>query len=163
MASGHVNRTNRPNTWLHRPSLRRDDSSCQPGAVHTWHIRTQCHWPSDGQELGQSLRRYDLGDNWVGDREGRAGHSSRQRGQLNAGTLDVCNDDLVRERPPDGVEIYMLLKRLEIACLKRPHQDENVVWRLSRVAQPGQRQNTDGKYRLAHASSGSKRQDADTA
>jgi hypothetical protein len=38
MASGHVNRTNRPNTWLHRPSLRRDDSSCQPGAVHTWHI-----------------------------------------------------------------------------------------------------------------------------
>jgi hypothetical protein len=32
MASGHVNRTNRPNTWLHRPSLRRDDSPCQPGA-----------------------------------------------------------------------------------------------------------------------------------
>jgi len=29
MASGHVNRTNRPNTWLHRPSLRRDDSSCE--------------------------------------------------------------------------------------------------------------------------------------
>src|SRR5215471_4794662 len=38
MASGHVNRTNRPNTWLHRPSLRREDSPCQPGAVHTWHI-----------------------------------------------------------------------------------------------------------------------------
>jgi hypothetical protein len=38
MASGHVNRTNRPNTWLHRPSLRRDDSPCQPGAVHTWHV-----------------------------------------------------------------------------------------------------------------------------
>src|SRR6516225_463987 len=37
MASGHVNRTNRPNTWLHRPSLRREDSSCQLGAVHTWH------------------------------------------------------------------------------------------------------------------------------
>ena len=36
MASGHVNRTNRPNTWLHRPSLRREDSPCQPGAVHTW-------------------------------------------------------------------------------------------------------------------------------
>src|SRR5262252_9486971 len=36
MASGHVNRTNRPNTWLHRPSLRREDSLCQPGAVHTW-------------------------------------------------------------------------------------------------------------------------------
>jgi hypothetical protein len=37
MASGHVNRTNRPNTWLHRPSLRREDSPCQLGAVHTWH------------------------------------------------------------------------------------------------------------------------------
>jgi hypothetical protein len=37
MASGHVNRTNRPNTWLHRPSLRREESSCHPGAVHTWH------------------------------------------------------------------------------------------------------------------------------
>jgi hypothetical protein len=36
MASGHVNRDKRPNTWLHRPSLRREDSSCQPGAVHTW-------------------------------------------------------------------------------------------------------------------------------
>src|SRR5262245_12294798 len=40
MASGHVNRTNRPNTWLHRPSLRREDSPCQPGAVHTWPIAT---------------------------------------------------------------------------------------------------------------------------
>jgi hypothetical protein len=38
MASGHVNRTNRPNTWLHRPTLRREDSPCQPGAVHTWPI-----------------------------------------------------------------------------------------------------------------------------
>jgi hypothetical protein len=36
MASGHVNRANRPNTWLLRPMLRREDSSCQPGAVHTW-------------------------------------------------------------------------------------------------------------------------------
>src|SRR5713101_2846526 len=38
MASGHANRANRPNTWLHRPSLRREDSPCQPGAVHTWHL-----------------------------------------------------------------------------------------------------------------------------
>jgi hypothetical protein len=37
MASGHVNRANRPNTWLHRPRLQREDSSCQLGAVHTWH------------------------------------------------------------------------------------------------------------------------------
>jgi hypothetical protein len=38
MASGHVNRAKRPNTWLHRPSLQREESSCQLGAVHTWHI-----------------------------------------------------------------------------------------------------------------------------
>ena len=25
MASGHVNRTNRPNTWLHRPATRREE------------------------------------------------------------------------------------------------------------------------------------------
>jgi hypothetical protein len=38
MASGHVNRTNRPNTWPLRPTLQSEDSSCQPGAVHTWPI-----------------------------------------------------------------------------------------------------------------------------
>ena len=38
MASGHVNRANRPNTWLHRPATRREDSPCQLGAVHTWHF-----------------------------------------------------------------------------------------------------------------------------
>jgi hypothetical protein len=37
MASGHANRINRPNTWLHRPMLRREVLTCQPGAVHTWH------------------------------------------------------------------------------------------------------------------------------
>ena len=40
MASGHVNRTQRPNTWLHRPTLRREDSPCQLGAVHTWPLST---------------------------------------------------------------------------------------------------------------------------
>ena len=37
MASGHVNRISRPNTWLHRPMLLREVLTCQPGAVHTWH------------------------------------------------------------------------------------------------------------------------------
>jgi hypothetical protein len=33
-----VNRIKRPNTWLHRPMLqKREESSCQLGAVHTWH------------------------------------------------------------------------------------------------------------------------------
>ena len=38
MASGHANRANRPNTWLHRPAMRREVLTCQPGAVHTWHL-----------------------------------------------------------------------------------------------------------------------------
>jgi hypothetical protein len=38
MASGHANRANRPNTWLHRPAMRRDVLTCQLGAVHTWHL-----------------------------------------------------------------------------------------------------------------------------
>src|SRR5215831_209002 len=37
MASGHVNRTNRPNTWLHRPACKREEKPCPLGAVHTWH------------------------------------------------------------------------------------------------------------------------------
>jgi len=37
MASGHASRINRPNTWPLRPDLRREESSCQHGAVHTWH------------------------------------------------------------------------------------------------------------------------------
>jgi len=36
MASGHEHRATRPNTWLLRPLLQSEDSSCQPGAVHTW-------------------------------------------------------------------------------------------------------------------------------
>jgi hypothetical protein len=31
MASGHVNRTKRPNTWLHRPACGREESPCQLG------------------------------------------------------------------------------------------------------------------------------------
>jgi hypothetical protein len=37
MASGHASRINRPNTWLLRPDVRRGESPCQRGAVHTWH------------------------------------------------------------------------------------------------------------------------------
>jgi hypothetical protein len=55
MASGHANRTNRPNTWPHRPSLRREESPCQLGAVHTWHqvwvalhCGYDCYWMSTG-------------------------------------------------------------------------------------------------------------------
>ena len=40
MASGHVNRINRPNTWLLRLDVRSAESPCQRGAVHTWHPST---------------------------------------------------------------------------------------------------------------------------
>src|SRR5262252_6210391 len=26
-----------PNTWLDRPTCKREEKPCQPGAVHTWH------------------------------------------------------------------------------------------------------------------------------
>src|SRR5882672_11122162 len=48
MASGHVNRIKRPNTWLHRPMLQnREESSCQTGAVHTWHLSDLPRCPRD--------------------------------------------------------------------------------------------------------------------
>ena len=38
MASGHANRANRPNTWLHRPATQHEVLTCQPGAVRSWHL-----------------------------------------------------------------------------------------------------------------------------
>jgi len=40
MASGHVNRIKRPNTWLYRPACGREESPCQLGAVP--HALRQC-------------------------------------------------------------------------------------------------------------------------
>ena len=42
MASGHEYRANRPNTWLLRPLLQSEDSSCQPGVVHTATRTDEC-------------------------------------------------------------------------------------------------------------------------
>ena len=57
MASGHVNRIYRPNTWLHRPSLRREDFSCQPGAVHTWHFSDVAARTDDVSSWGGGLKQ----------------------------------------------------------------------------------------------------------
>jgi len=54
MASGHVNRTYRPNTWQHRPSLQREESPCQPGAVHTWHETDMPQWSLYVRSWGQA-------------------------------------------------------------------------------------------------------------
>src|SRR5262249_23975527 len=57
MASGHVNRTNRPNTWLHRPTCKREEKPCQLGAVHTWHKADTAGWLSACPLLGNSGHR----------------------------------------------------------------------------------------------------------
>ena len=48
MASGPVSRTNRPNTWLLRPALRRAQSLDKPGAVHTWPFSDMARRVKDG-------------------------------------------------------------------------------------------------------------------
>ena len=54
MASGHVNRTQRPHTWLLRPDCDVQKSPCQRGAVHTWHDADEC----GDAKLPVSFRRY---------------------------------------------------------------------------------------------------------
>jgi len=56
MASGHANRANRPNTWLHRPATQREENPCQLGAVHTWHKADQSAAPLKRQQMTQSRR-----------------------------------------------------------------------------------------------------------
>jgi hypothetical protein len=51
MASGHVNRTKRPNTWLHRPACGREESPCQPGRSCRTSVADQC--PKLGVERTQ--------------------------------------------------------------------------------------------------------------
>jgi hypothetical protein len=60
MASGHVNRTNRPNTWLYRPATRREDFPCQPGAVHTWHFSGETISLSLGLLIGVKRKNWPL-------------------------------------------------------------------------------------------------------
>jgi hypothetical protein len=56
MASGHVNRTNRPNTWLHRPATRREDSPCQLGAVRVGSLRRTDSVAIEGiADIGEAL------------------------------------------------------------------------------------------------------------
>jgi hypothetical protein len=38
MASGHVNRTQRPDNGCTDQNCNREETPCQLGAVHTWHL-----------------------------------------------------------------------------------------------------------------------------
>jgi hypothetical protein len=53
MASGPLCRVNRPNTWLHRPRLQREENPCQLGAVHTWHFSDKLTAPTNVRYCGQ--------------------------------------------------------------------------------------------------------------
>jgi hypothetical protein len=54
MASRHANRANKAEHMAaHRPAMRREVLTCQPGAVHTWHISDhQSALPVEGLKLG---------------------------------------------------------------------------------------------------------------
>ena len=67
MASGHAYRVNRPNTWLLRPMLQSEDSSCQPGAVHTWPIAAPDVCDSTSA-VGESRHRIPRRIRWSTDR-----------------------------------------------------------------------------------------------
>jgi hypothetical protein len=81
MASGHVYRANRPNTWLHRPSLRREVFPCQLGAVHTWHISEVPGERSAFPVLGAKLTSGVLGATAAFDPE------------RSSGSLSCCNSE----------------------------------------------------------------------
>ena len=68
MASGHVNRVNRPNTWLLRPMLQSEDSPCQPGAVHTWPKADMTVRDSDVRFRGRADIRFKLAEFLEGTR-----------------------------------------------------------------------------------------------
>ena len=74
MASGHVNRPSRPNTWLHRPSCKREENPCQRGAVHTWHFSEVPPAASEGRSWLHSGHQQTA--------RGRAFMSSRPRSRL---------------------------------------------------------------------------------
>jgi hypothetical protein len=55
MASGHVNRTQRPNTWLHRPTLRRDPlANSEPSTHGPWSL-------GDSREVAKRTSEFSLG------------------------------------------------------------------------------------------------------
>ena len=79
MASGHVNRTNRPNTWLHRPACGREESPCQLGAVHTWHFSVP------GNVRLESVKRAKCAADMSCEDSERAGHVSGRPPTSHAG------------------------------------------------------------------------------
>jgi hypothetical protein len=59
MPSGHVNRANRPNTWLLRPTLQSENSPCQPDMAHSGDPGMSALTPLLGQS-GRKSRKVPL-------------------------------------------------------------------------------------------------------
>jgi hypothetical protein len=78
MASGHVNRTNRPNTWLHRPTCKREalPTRSRPHMAHRdVSLRFQCLAALRGEaDIPRTSRANRSVENDSGADLGFAGH-----------------------------------------------------------------------------------------
>src|SRR5499427_10360932 len=99
MASGHVNRANRPNTWVHRPNLQREDSPCQLGAVHTWGYSGHSTHIPGGQKMKVSAKRMAVLREHV-----RAESEHDMEALLSGMTPDCFNDVVGVPKPFVGPE-----------------------------------------------------------
>ena len=82
MASGHVNRTTRPNTWQHRPSLRRDDFS--PPTRSRLHGGPSYVDPAGHHDVDAEL----VAEAFAAIRAGRAGHHQERGDAVDADVED---------------------------------------------------------------------------
>jgi hypothetical protein len=79
MASGHVNRTNRPNTWLHRPAcgVKKVLANPEPSTHGTK------HHSASGRQFGGFRTEADIGPDFMSTQpsflEGRHAICSRRR------------------------------------------------------------------------------------
>jgi hypothetical protein len=126
MASGHVNRTQRPNTWLHRPSLRREDSPCQLGAVHTWPKADILIASANVRSRANELERRRAARKALSDKPTRAARIDLTNAQLDAleerGYLDPDrrgDRGGLRQISPI-CRSYCASERVARPCLNRP-------------------------------------------
>src|SRR5262249_39101663 len=125
MASGPVRRTNRPNTWLHRPSLRREDSPCQPGAVHTWHISEVTNEAADFRLGGQSGLNANVARTAAFD----ADHVRADAAELIRGSPDL----IVTEGPVPTIEAGKATPAIPIVFVQVPDPVDLASWQAWRV------------------------------
>jgi len=129
MASGHVNRINRPNTWLHRPAKRREDFSCRPGAVHTWarlgldmlRLSSSGRNPSGLRPEKCAAARIHLGPFSAFGRNERAelgrrrGHRQNPRSASRAFTFGSASAELISRLSVSMIYLWIGERRVDLA------------------------------------------------